>query len=556
MTGGLGPVIRGILELRIRRGSRRVHARLLLVGALSAGLLAAGPALAGISVGTPMSVSGSTSLAAVACPSATDCFAVGRNDSNVGVVVHITNGVPGTPSLVTGTTALEGVACSSATSCVAVGGSSSNKGMVVPISNGAVGSAVPAAGTAALNAVTCFGASCEAVGNTVTATSVVGAVVSITASTGTPGVAQPVPSSGQLSGVACSSATRCEAVGEVGNPQTGAVVSITSGVPGSATAVAGTASLFGVACPSTTSCTAVGATALDGSGSGAIVPLINGAPGTPLTHQGNYLYAIACPSASSCESAGSDNASNGDVVQLTDGRPGLPTPVPGPYALSGLACVGASCEAVGVGGSNFNTHGEVVSFTITTIATTTSVSSSANPSRSGQPVRFTATVRPASGGDSPTGAVTFKDGSATLGTAALSAGTATLSTSSLARGSHKITAIYNGDGSFAGSTSPALTQTVKAPPPNTRIDKKPPGKITTTKRKVKVSFRFSSSEAGSHFKCKLDKSPFRACTTPKSYFVGPGSHKFSVKAINSQGTADATPATAKFKVIFKKRRRH
>jgi hypothetical protein len=52
--------------------------------------------------------------------------------------------------------------------------------------------------------------------------------------------------------------------------------------------------------------------------------------------------------------------------------------------------------------------------------------------------------------------VTFKDGSVIVGTVALSStGSALLTLSSLRGGSHSITAIYNGDGRFSGSTSGA-----------------------------------------------------------------------------------------------------
>ena len=65
---------------------------------------------------------------------------------------------------------------------------------------------------------------------------------------------------------------------------------------------------------------------------------------------------------------------------------------------------------------------------------------------------------PASPGTgTPTGTVTFKDGSTTLGSpVALSGGTATISTSQLAVGSHSITAVYGGDTNFTTSTSSAL----------------------------------------------------------------------------------------------------
>ena len=92
-------------------------------------------------------------------------------------------------------------------------------------------------------------------------------------------------------------------------------------------------------------------------------------------------------------------------------------------------------------------------------ATTTTVSSSANPSVFSQPVTFTATVT--SSGGIPTGTVTFKNGSTTLGTSNLDGtGHATFTTSTLAVGSNSITAAYNGDSQFNTSTSSTLTQTV------------------------------------------------------------------------------------------------
>ena len=83
---------------------------------------------------------------------------------------------------------------------------------------------------------------------------------------------------------------------------------------------------------------------------------------------------------------------------------------------------------------------------------------SLNPSNLGQTVTFTATVTGSSG--APTGNVTFYDGSTAMGTVALDGtGHAAYATSSTT-GSHSITASYGGEGNFAGSTSPVLTQQV------------------------------------------------------------------------------------------------
>src|SRR5208283_1759796 len=95
-------------------------------------------------------------------------------------------------------------------------------------------------------------------------------------------------------------------------------------------------------------------------------------------------------------------------------------------------------------------------------ATTTSLTSSPNPSNSGQSVIFTATVNVTPpGAGTPTGNVIFYNGSKRLGSAAVSgSGVATLSTATLANGPHSITAGYNGSSSFTGSTSNAVNQIV------------------------------------------------------------------------------------------------
>src|SRR5439155_10261216 len=80
--------------------------------------------------------------------------------------------------------------------------------------------------------------------------------------------------------------------------------------------------------------------------------------------------------------------------------------------------------------------------TTTLPGTTTGVVSSINPSVSGQPVTFTATVKArSSGAGTPTGTVTFKDGPSTLGTGTLNASSqATFVTSTPVSGAHPITA--------------------------------------------------------------------------------------------------------------------
>jgi RNA polymerase sigma factor (sigma-70 family) len=55
-----------------------------------------------------------------------------------------------------------------------------------------------------------------------------------------------------------------------------------------------------------------------------------------------------------------------------------------------------------------------------------------------------------------------------------------------------------------------------------------------------ITFRFTSSEAGSTFGCALDGSAFELCTTPRAYAaVAPGSHTFSVRATDAAANTGA-----------------
>jgi streptogramin lyase len=96
-------------------------------------------------------------------------------------------------------------------------------------------------------------------------------------------------------------------------------------------------------------------------------------------------------------------------------------------------------------------------------ATSTALVSSLNPSHDGQSIVFTATVTPLSPTSlTPTGTVTFKDGTAVLGNVTLnSQAKALFTTSTLGEGNHSITAVYTGDSNWSGSASPVVVQTVQ-----------------------------------------------------------------------------------------------
>ncbi len=107
-------------------------------------------------------------------------------------------------------------------------------------------------------------------------------------------------------------------------------------------------------------------------------------------------------------------------------------------------------------------------------SSTTTLKASAASVTAGTSVTFTATVAGASGSSgTPSGTVTFLDGTTTLGTGTLSSGVATYAATALATGSHSITAQYGGDANFTASTSSAVTVTVTAVAPSFTVGASP-----------------------------------------------------------------------------------
>jgi PKD repeat protein len=96
--------------------------------------------------------------------------------------------------------------------------------------------------------------------------------------------------------------------------------------------------------------------------------------------------------------------------------------------------------------------------TVNLATTATSLRSSLNPSASGRQVTFAVYGIPSAA----TGTETFYDGTTILGSIPVKPGSARYTTSALSVGTHTISAVYSGDSVYAGSTTPALTQTVNA----------------------------------------------------------------------------------------------
>jgi hypothetical protein len=131
------------------------------------------------------------------------------------------------------------------------------------------------------------------------------------------------------------------------------------------------------------------------------------------------------------------------------------------YTTSSLAVGSHSITAVYSGDANNLARTSAALMEIIQENVAISLTSGGSPSLAGTAVVLTATVTGAAGG-TPTGSVTFKDGTNTLGTATLNgAGVASFPTSSLVPGQHSITVAYSGDTLNLPGTSAVLTQTVQ-----------------------------------------------------------------------------------------------
>jgi parallel beta-helix repeat protein len=115
------------------------------------------------------------------------------------------------------------------------------------------------------------------------------------------------------------------------------------------------------------------------------------------------------------------------------------------------------CNTIDMGAYEVHPHPSIV------------LAGSPNPTPGRSTVTFTATLK--GNCNTPTGTVTFLDGSTVLGTAPLN-GTAiaTFMTSFLFVGSHSITATYPGDFNFDDATSNIVTEVITGPPTTTVLN--------------------------------------------------------------------------------------
>jgi Bacterial Ig-like domain (group 3) len=174
-----------------------------------------------------------------------------------------------------------------------------------------------------------------------------------------------------------------------------------------------------------------------------------------------------------------DNDGNTDVaddfgVLLGNGTGELAAPVAGLALGSGTGTEFAAIAAADFDGNNIpdlagiSLTGKGFEATLNTTpqTTTTTLNSPSATSPLGQQVTLTATITASSAIGTPTGTVTFLDGTSSMGSAPLlnpgnnGVFAAEFQTSSLTSGVHSITASYSGDASFDASTSDPFSLTV------------------------------------------------------------------------------------------------
>ncbi|HET7589593.1 MAG TPA: hypothetical protein VFK14_05350, partial [Solirubrobacterales bacterium] len=100
-----------------------------------------------------------------------------------------------------------------------------------------------------------------------------------------------------------------------------------------------------------------------------------------------------------------------------------------------------------------------------------------------------------------------------------------------------------GSGGPGGQSGGAPQTTLVRRPPRRTSDRTP-------------TFRFTSSQPGSTFQCKLDGKPFKPCRSPfTTKRLNLGRHTFKVRARSQSGRVDPSPSSYSFKVIAKSQRR-
>ncbi|MCL4858862.1 MAG: right-handed parallel beta-helix repeat-containing protein, partial [Caldilineaceae bacterium] len=117
------------------------------------------------------------------------------------------------------------------------------------------------------------------------------------------------------------------------------------------------------------------------------------------------------------------------------------------------------------------------------------------------------------------------------------------SLNNLAVGEHTFAVRATSTTGKTDATPASHTWTIISPDltaPETLITAGPAATTTDTS----ATFSFTANEAGVTFECALDGAAFAGCVSPVTYTgLGAGAHSFAVRAVDSAGNTDPTPAT-------------
>ena len=110
--------------------------------------------------------------------------------------------------------------------------------------------------------------------------------------------------------------------------------------------------------------------------------------------------------------------------------------------------------------------------------------------------------------------------------------------SGLSQGEHSFRVRAKDAGGTVDPSPAKRSWTVDTVAPNTTITSGPKASTGSSS----ANFRFSSSESGVRYQCRLDGVSWQSCSSPRSYSgLKKGSHFFRVRAVDDAGNADPTP---------------
>jgi hypothetical protein len=138
--------------------------------------------------------------------------------------------------------------------------------------------------------------------------------------------------------------------------------------------------------------------------------------------------------------------------------------------------------------------------------------------------------------NSPDSSATFQ---CSLDGAAFAACTSSKAYSNLADGNHAF-AVRATNVAGADPTPASYAWVIDRTPPDTTLTSGPSGLVASGS----ATFTFGSPDSGATFECRLDNGPFVACSSPMTYTgLGTSDHSFQVRAVDTAGNTDGTPAT-------------